>query len=158
MLWAADEVRERLAEPSLERPPGSVELEDFVSAACKAKNARLRADELALRLAAQELAHLCPSVLRPLNPAVAPRSPYEALRAVLALPVAPPGYRDDMLVCLGLSGRATDAAAVYAAVLRLVLGTLALLRPHAEGLAGDLEPELPRSLADGTLERFVEQE
>lgn len=158
VLWAADEVRWRLADPTLERPPGSVELEDFVSAVCKAKNAQLRSDELALRLAAQELATLCPSVLRPLNPPAAPRSPYEALHAVLALPVAPPGYREDMLLCLGLSGRATDAEAVYAAALRLALGTLALLRPRAEELAGEVEPELPRFLADGTLERFVEQE
>ena len=77
-------------------PPEPPELEDFVEAWGKVRNARRRGDDLAMRLAAQKMARLCPTLLRPLNPAVFPSNRREAMRAVLGLPVAPDGYRDDI--------------------------------------------------------------
>lgn len=158
LLWAADDaVRARVKRCELRHPPGGAELEDVVADLGKARHALAGGDELALRLAAQGLAGLCPSVLRLLNPEVRAGTRYEALLAALDFPVAPPGYREDMLVCLGLTGRATAPEEVYAAARRIVLGVVALLRPHANRLAPHLQPHLPRYLADGTLERYLEQ-
>lgn len=158
LLWAADEaVRARVERRELRHPPGGAELEDFVADLGKVRNALARGDELALRLAAQGLAGLCPSVLRLLNPEARAGTRYGALLAALDFPVAPPGYREDMLLCLGLTGRASAPEEVYAAARRLVLGVVALLRPHAARLAPHLQPALPRYLADGTLERYLEQ-
>ena len=158
VLWSAPEVEERLRRPVIERPPAEMELEDFLECAGKVKNARLRGDELALRLAAQGLAERCPSVLRPLNPVQRPGTRYQALVAALDLPTAPPGYRDDMLLCLGLTGHPSTMDDVYAAVLRLATCALELLRPHAARLTPELEPDLGEYLADGRLQRYLAQQ
>ena len=158
LLWADESVRDELDRPALLRPPGDPELEDFVECAGKVRNALQAGDELRLCLAAQDLARLCPSVLLPLNPATVVGTRPGALRAALSFPVSPPGYRDDMLTCLGMSGRATTAREVRDAALRLATGTLELLRPHAERLAPLLQPDLARYLADGTLQRYLEQD
>nr|MDQ3328207.1 phosphoribosyl-AMP cyclohydrolase [Chloroflexota bacterium] len=123
----------------------------------KVKNAHRRGDELALRLAAQGLAERCPSVLRPVNPAQVPGTRYEALLAALALPVAPPGYRNDMLLCLGLTGQPSTMDEVSAATFRLAHGALELLRPHAPRLTPELEPDRGTYLADGRLQRYLAQ-
>lgn len=157
VLWCAPEVEERLRRPAIERPPGGMELEDFLECAGKVKNAHRRGNELALRLAAQGLAERCPSVLRPLNPIQRPGTRYEALRAALDLPEAPPGYRDDMLLCLGLTGQPNTIDDVYAASLRLAQGALVLLRPHAPSLTPELEPDLGAYLADDSLQRYLAQ-
>jgi phosphoribosyl-AMP cyclohydrolase len=156
LLWAADAaVRARVDRPALRHPPGGVELEDLVGDLGKVRNALARGDDLALRLAAQGLAGLCPSVLRPLNPPVSAGSRTEALRLVLDFPVAPPTYREDLLLCLGLTGRAAAPEAVAAAAARLVDGVVSLARQHARLLGPELPPHLPRYLADGTLERYL---
>ncbi len=110
-----------------------------------------------MRLAVQEIAQLCPALLVPLNePANSGTGP-EALRAALDLAVAPVGYRDDMLLCLGLSGQASTVEEVLAAGERLVLGTIALLQANADTFSPLLPPYLPELLADGTLRRYLEQ-
>lgn len=53
-------------------------------------NALRGGDGLALRVAAQNLATLCPGVLRPLNEPVRVSTAYEALTTALALTVVPP--------------------------------------------------------------------
>jgi phosphoribosyl-AMP cyclohydrolase len=151
-----DAVRARVERYELDHPPGGAELEDFVADFGKVRNASLAGDELGLRLAAQGLASLCPSVLRLLNPEGRAGSRREAFLVALDFPIAPDGYREDMLVCLGLLGRATTPEEVYGAAHRLVRGAVALLRPYADRLAPHLQPYLPRYLADGTLERYLE--
>ncbi len=158
VLWAAEEAQDRLRDSALERPAGSMELEDFLECACKVKNARLSGHELALRLAAQDLARLCPSVLGWVNSPKPARNLVEALETALALPAAPSHYREDMLACLGLSGRAVPESELYERVMRLATGTLDLLSPLADELAGEVEPYLSGYLQDGTLRRYLLQE
>ncbi len=158
VLWAAEEVQDRLSDSAFGRPAGSMELEDFLECACKVKNARLSGHELALRLAAQDLARLCPSLLGRVNSPKPARHPVEALETALGLPVAPPHYREDMLACLGLSGRAVPESELYERAMRLATGTLDLLRPLADELAGEVEPYLPAYLQDGTLRRYLLQD
>jgi phosphoribosyl-AMP cyclohydrolase len=159
LMWTRDDaLRKRLARPYLPHPPANPELEDFIAGLGKVKNAHAASNELALRLAAQGMAQLCPSLLRLVNPEVRVGTRYEALLASLDFPVSPPGYREGLLVCLGLVGPATTVDEVYAAAHRLVTGVLDLLQPHARRLAPELEPDLPTYLADGTLQRYVAQD
>ncbi|MGH2347544.1 MAG: phosphoribosyl-AMP cyclohydrolase, partial [Chloroflexota bacterium] len=67
-------------------------------------------------------------------------------------------YREDMQVCLGLSGHAVPREDLRTRALRLALGILDLLTPHAAALADQLEPDLPRYLIDGTPRRYLLQE
>ena len=158
LVWTRDDTwHERLARPSLPHPPGQAELEDFIADFGKVKNAHVARNELALRLAAQGLAQRCPSLLRLVNPAVQAGTRYEALLASLDFPLAPPGYREDLLVCLGLVGRATTADEVHTAAGRLVTGVVEVLQPHAQHLGSEFEAHLPVYLADGTLRRYVAQ-
>jgi phosphoribosyl-AMP cyclohydrolase len=70
--------------------------------------------------------------------------------------VVPPGYRDDLLVCLGLAGRPTSAEEVHAAACRLATGVVELLGSHAGRFTGLPRP-LAASLADGSLRRYLAQ-
>jgi predicted nucleotidyltransferase len=150
-------LRAELDRPDRSHPGGEPELEDFIEELGKARNARLRGDELGLRLAVQEIAQLCPTLLVPLNESAQPGTRPEALKAALDLAVAPVGYRDDMLLCLGLSGTASTVDEVLAAGGRLVLGTLALLEAHADVICPHLAPHLPELLSSGLLRRYLEQ-
>lgn len=159
LLWARDEaLRRRLDRPAREHPPRAPELEDFVEAFGKVRNALLCGDEFALRLAAQTLGQLCPSLLRPINPDVCPSHRHEALLAALTFPITPEGYRDDLVLCLGLSGHASTPQGILDAARRLTEGTLALMREHAHQLQAELPPNLYGYLRDGTLERYVRQD
>ncbi len=158
LLWARDEpLRRALDHPAQQHPAGDPELEDFIEAHGKVRNALARGDELALRLAAQTLGTLCPSLLGPINPEVQSTHRHAALMAVLGFPVAPAGYRDDLLLCLGLSGRESTLDDVHGAANRLTTGTLSLLRRHAELLQSALPADLYGYLRDGTLERYIRQ-
>lgn len=155
LCWAADESwRVRLARPEVTHPAGEPEIDHFEGEAGKVANAWHSGDELALRLAAQDLAHSVLSVLQPLNPRPPVRSRRAALATVLGYDVVPDGYRDDMLTCLGLAGSG-DAAAVYAAACRLIRGTLDLLDAHESTFAA-LTPQGSAPLRDGSLRRCVE--
>lgn len=159
LLWTRDDaLRTELDDPARLHPPEYPELEDVVEAWGKVRNARRRGDDLAMRLAAQKMARLCPTLLRPLNPEALPSNRREAMRAVLGFPVAPDGYRDDLPRLFGLSGEAVPMESLNAAARRLTFATVALLREHAATLEGLLEDDLYAYLIDGTLERYIRQE
>jgi len=158
LLWLGrPSLRAELDRPWRPHPAGEPELEDFVEGLGKARNAHGRGDHLTTRLALQGVAQLCPSLLAPLNAPVDPGTRPEALVAALDLAVVPEGYREDMLRCLGLDGRASTVDEVLAAGERLVSGTLALLESHADAIAPLLAPHLPHLLGSGLLRRYLEQ-
>lgn len=158
LFWARDEtLRAQLDHPSRHHPPEPPELEDFIEAWGKVRNACTKGDDLAMRIAGQILARLCPGLLRPMNPEVFPANRREALRAALDFSVAPQGYRDDLLRCLGLPPDTVSMRDLHAAAQRLTFGTIALLREHAESLENLLEADLFAYLVDGTLERYIRQ-
>jgi phosphoribosyl-AMP cyclohydrolase len=158
LLWVADDTFAKALDRAARHfPAGEPELEDFVAGLGKVRQSHAQDDDLALRLAAQDLARLCPSVLRPLNPEVRVGTRREALLAALAFPVSPPGYPEDMRICLGLTGHATTADDVHAAAGRLVIDVLETIRPHAAQLAPLLPPDLAAALASGALQRYAAQ-
>jgi phosphoribosyl-AMP cyclohydrolase len=157
LLWATDEtLAATLDRAARHFPAGEPELEDFVAGLGKVRQAHAQGDDLALRLAAQDLARLCPSLLRPINPEIRVGTRRQALQAALAFPVSPPGYPADMRLCLGLSNRATTED-VHETARRLVLGVLETLQPHAARLAPLLPPDLAAALASGALQRYAAQ-
>ncbi|HYI25072.1 MAG TPA: nucleotidyltransferase domain-containing protein [Thermomicrobiales bacterium] len=160
LLWLGrPSLAAELDQPFRHHPAGEPELEDFIEGLGKARNAHRRGDELTLRLAVQDLASLCPSLLVPLNdPLLAiPGTRPESLRAALDFAIAPAGYRDDLLLCLGLTGLPSTPDTLMAAAERLVSGTLGLLEANADRLGPLLAPELPEQLSAGVLRRYLEQ-
>lgn len=165
VLWVRD--REDAANFPTEgilHPDGGPELEDFISDLGKVQNAFLRGDDLGVRMAAQMTARLCPTVLIVLNPGYPPSpvtSARAALDAVLALPIAPEGYRDDLLRCLGLSAAPSTPQALVDACERLVHGTIALLEAHlprpGEEAIPRFEIGLDTALANRTLRAYIHQ-
>jgi phosphoribosyl-AMP cyclohydrolase len=157
LLWATPAARERLEGRATLELAVAPQLQDLRESAAKVRNAAARGDELGLRLAAQDMALRCPALLALLNPPVLADTRRTALQAALELAVAPPGYRDDMLACLGLSGRATTAQELHDAALRLAAGIVSALRARPELVEGQVEPGLPEALADGRLLRLLAQ-
>ncbi|SBV30583.1 phosphoribosyl-AMP cyclohydrolase [Micromonospora krabiensis] len=155
LLWADAHWRRRIDLPVLCQPAGAPHLEELIATLGKVAGARAAGDHLGVRLAAGDLARLCPSVLRPANPSVRVVSRRGAFAAVLRLPVAPAGYREDMLLCLGLRPGATGQ--LWAAAVRLVAGCLPLIRPYAAEIAEAAGPDLAAALVDGRLDRYVAQ-
>lgn len=155
LLWADPHWRPRIDLPVLCQPAEPPRLEEMIAALGKAAAARVADDRLGVRLAVADLARLCPSVLRPANPSVRVFSRRAAFAAALELPVAPPNYREDMLLCLGL--RPGSVGQLWAAAVRLVAGTLPLVRPYAEEIAESGGTDLADALVDGRLERYVAQ-
>jgi phosphoribosyl-AMP cyclohydrolase len=149
--------RDRLERSELLHPAGEPELDHFLGDLGKLVNARRRGDELALRLAAQDLARSCPTLLQPLNPHPPVGSRHAALLAALDVAVAPPGYRYDLLVCLGLAGEPASAGQVHAAAARLAAGVVALLEAHTDTYAPLLSQPQATSLVDGGLRAYVAQ-
>ncbi|MGC4107786.1 MAG: nucleotidyltransferase domain-containing protein [Thermomicrobiales bacterium] len=128
------------------------------------RNALLRGDALGIRLAAQGVGRLCPTVLAVVNPGYPSEpvtSPRAALDAILAFPVAPDGYLADLLCCLGLTDGATSISEVAAAAERLVSGVIALLEDHAAWSNNADDPHyevgLDTALANRTLRAYVHQ-
>lgn len=158
LLWARDDMlRTQLDRPARMHPPEEPELEDFIEAWGKVRNALRKYDGLGARLAGQKLARLCPGLLRPLNPEVRPSNRREAMHAVLTFPVAPDGYRDDLLTCSGLSAQPGSIQDLHDAAQRLAFGTVTLLREHAESMKSLLPDDLYAYLVDGTLDRYIRQ-
>lgn len=158
LLWVRDDMlRTQLDRPARMHPPEDPELEDFIEAWGKVRNALRKYDGLGARLAGQKLARLCPGLLRPLNPDVRPSNRREAMHAVLTFPVAPEGFRDDLLVCFGLSGEPGSVQDLHDAARRLTLGTIALLREQADTMKPLLPDDLHAYLIDGTLDRSIRQ-
>ncbi|GAA2195483.1 hypothetical protein GCM10009848_63510 [Micromonospora lupini] len=155
LLWADPHWRPRIDLPVLCQPAEPPRLEELIAMLGKAAAARAAADRLGVRLAVADLARLCPSVLRPANPSVRVSSRRAAFAAALELPVAPVGYRDDMLLCLGL--RPGGTGQLWAAAVRLVTGILPLIRPYAGEIADVAGADLAEALVDGRLDRYVAQ-
>jgi hypothetical protein len=150
--WATDEARARLGEdPSLRRPAGPPELEDFFEYAVKVKRAATNGDTLGLRVWAMSLGEVAPRLLLPLNELVFVSSRREALEVALGFANAPEHWVDDLPICLGVSP--VDDEAVGVAALRLAREVLAFLREHKPDV--DPIPDLVRALSDGTLERHL---
>jgi phosphoribosyl-AMP cyclohydrolase len=158
LLWATPEAGEQLAGHITLELDGSPQLQDLLENAAKVRNAAARGDELGVRLAAQDLAGCCPALLALLNEPKTVDTRREALQAALELPIVPPNYRDDMLACLGMSGRATPSQEVHDAALRLARGVVELLRANQGVTHARVEPGLPEALADGRLLRLLTQE
>jgi len=155
LCWYADESwRERVTSAESTFPAGPPEIDHFEGYAGKVANAWHAGDELALRLAAQDLAGSVISVLQPLNPRPPVHSRRGALDTVLGYDVVPDGYRDDLLACLGLTGNST-AGGLYASACRLIRGALELLDTHMSTFV-ELSPESSAALRNGTLRRWVE--
>jgi hypothetical protein len=111
-----------------------------------------------LRLAVQEIAELAPTLLAPLSEPRFPGTRPEAISMALDLETVPDGYREDMLDCLGLSGRALTTDEALATGERLVMGTLALMEANVEVFEPLVKPRLLGLVRDGTMRRYLEQE
>lgn len=155
LLWAEEHWRDRIDLTVLCQPADEPRLEELIATLGKVAGAGAREDHLGVRLAAADLARLCPSVLRLANPTVRVVSRRAAFTAALDLPVAPPGYRDDMLLCLG--GRPGSTGQLLAAAGRLVTGTVPLVRPYADEIAAVAGADLADALVDGRLDRYLAQ-
>ena len=152
VLWATDAARRRLGDPpTVYRPAGSPELEDFVESASKAQRALAAGDGVGVRWHGHDMAAYAPTLLVPLNPPRRVTDRRDALAAALALPVAPPHYPTDLVTCLGLDCIAGQTFAV--AALRLPRELLAFLRTRRPDV--DPQPWISRYLADGSLERHL---
>ncbi len=158
LLWVARQsLAAELDRPWREHPAAEPELEDFIEELGKARNAAARGDELPMRLAVQEIAELAPTLLAPLNEPRFPCTRPEAIAMALDLETVPDCYREDMLDCLGLSGRAMTADETLAAGERLVMGTLALVEANVEVFEPLVKPRLLGLVRDGTMRRYLEQ-
>lgn len=158
LLWVARQsLAAELDRPWREHPSMEPELEDFIEGLAKARNAAARGDELSLRLAARGVAELAPTLRAPLNEPRQPRTRPEALAMALDLETVPDSYREDMLDCLGLGGRAMTADEALAAWERLVMGALALLEANVEVFEPLVKPRLLGLVRDGTMRRYLEQ-
>jgi Nucleotidyltransferase domain len=148
--WATDEARRRLGEdPSLRRPAGPPELEDFFEFCVKVKRAVAAGDAFAVRIWSNAAAELAPRLLLPLNETVHVSSRREAAELALAFSKAPEHWAEDLRICLGLV--AADDATLATSSVRLGRELLAFLREHKPDV--DPQPDLIRYLSDGTLER-----
>jgi len=152
-LWLGDR---RLAEvlgdhPLLSKPGKLPEIEDMVDAAVKMRRHARGGDELGARLEAQAAARFAAPTVCALNDPAPVTDPRSALAAVLALPIAPLGWRVDLPVAMGLAAAALDEIAE--ATVRLVTGTLRLARERNPGV--DRQPEIEHYLSDGTFERLL---
>jgi Nucleotidyltransferase domain len=153
-LWLGDR---RLAEvlgdhPVLSKPGSPPEIEDMVDATLKMRRHARGGDELSARLEAQAAARFAAPTVGALNDPEPVTDPGSALAAVLALPVAPPGWKADLPVAMGLA--TADLGEIVEATVRLVSGTLRLARERNPSV--DRQPEIEHYLIDGTFERLLE--
>jgi hypothetical protein len=157
LCWVAESWRSRLERTHLTHPAGEPEFGHFLGELGKVANAYHGNDELGLRLAAHELAVSCPSLLQPLNPSPPATSRREAIETALAVPVAPAGYRADLMTCLGLSGLPTTVEDIYAAATRLASGVVDLLESNAAAYAGLPHADWVSWVRDGSLRAYLNQ-
>ena len=151
-LWATEAARAALGDPpSVERPPAAPALDDLVENVVKVESRWRRGDEIGVRLDARVVGQVVPPLLATLNEPRVVRTEREAVAEALAFAVAPGGYADALVTCLGL--RAAAARDVVEASRALGLGMLALLRERKPD--ADPRPDVASLLADGSLERHV---
>jgi predicted nucleotidyltransferase len=154
-LWRGDRRLTELLgdQPVLSKPGAPPEIEDMVDAAVKMRRHARGGDELGARLEAQAAARFATPTVCALNDPRPVADPRSALAAVLALPVAPPGWQTCLPVAMGLTTAA--AAEVVETTTGLVSATLRLVRERNPGI--DRQPEIERYLTDGTLEGLLRQ-
>jgi phosphoribosyl-AMP cyclohydrolase len=152
-LWPGDgHLLNTLGDNPVVRKPGAApEVEDMVDALLKARSAAVTGDPIGLRLAAQDAVRFAAPCVAALNTPERARDPRSALTTILGLPVAPVGWSDDVVTCLGLSSRSDQDVA--AAGERLVRGVLRLLRETDPYV--DPQPDIARYLIDGTFEKIL---
>lgn len=151
-LWGAEGIEATLGDPpDICCPAASPELEDFVEGAMKTRKALTAGDLMGARWHAHAMAVLAPTLLLSLNQERRVTDRRDALDAALSLPVAPPGYRRDLTICLGL--QSSNNTTFAAAARHLPAAMLPFLREHAPEV--DPQPWIARYLADGTLERHL---
>lgn len=144
---------EAVAPPPYHHPPCRSSLQDLVEYACKAARAHRSGDRVAMALFTRDLAREAAALLRQLNPGVVVSHPADALRAVLEFSVAPPGYRRNMEVLVGVRAPASQAELANAAG-SLALGVVDLLSQHLPHIETG-RPDLREHLEDGTLRRYL---
>lgn len=158
LLWCRDPARRpSLDRPLREHPPEAVELEDLIEGYRKVRNAHVAGDVITMRLAAQDMAALCPRALRPINEPVCPGTRAEALAAGAGFAVAPVGYHDDLFMALGLAERQPSPDELVGITRRLALGILDLMLAHIDAYAGELGPDLLPALRTGQLHALVRE-
>lgn len=152
-LWRGDRrLTELLGDnPVLSKPGSLPEIEDMVDAAVKTRRHARGGDELGARLEAQAAARFAAPTVCALNDPKPVTDPHSALAAVVALPIAPPGWKIDLPVAMGLTTAPLDE--IVRATIRLASGTLRLARERNPVV--DRQPEIERYLIDGTLERLL---
>lgn len=138
--------------PDVLRPASPPSLEDFIEYIQKVRRAAKRGDENYARWHARDAAVLAPGLLIPLNPAMLVSDPPEALDAALNLRISPDGYRENMLVALGLEPR--DTQGVEKATFDLAKSLIEFLKERKPNV--DPTPDLSKYLLDGTLESYLD--
>ena len=154
LLWAMPAAAHALTGRVTRVRRGAPQLQDLLEAFAKVRNAMRRGDALGVALAAQGVALRVPALLALVHPVAPVHTPREALATALALPGGP-GYRDDLVCCLGLAEGPADAVARAAAAQRLAQLTITMLAPHAAAIADSLEAGLALALHDGTVHQLV---
>ena len=157
LLWAAPEVAARLPARLDTYYALSPQLQDMLECVGKLRNAYALGDELGVRLAAQGMGQRCPALLAAISPVAVVQTPLEALRTALEMDVTIQSYREDLLICLGLSGQTSSIDDIHTTGMRLASAVLEALRPHAQQLAAQFEPDLPSYLAEGLVMRLLTQ-
>ena len=158
LLWAKDAATTALLDrPWRESPAADPEIEDFIEGYGKVLNALGRNDALGMRQAAQNMARLAPTLLRLVNADVWPGTRREALDAALDFAVAPEGYRDAMLRCLGLSEEACSPEELAAAARLLAEEVIRTVREHGRYDSDYPEGDPTGLLANGMVEAYLSQ-
>lgn len=151
-VWATAEARRVLGDPpSNHHLLAQSSLEDLVESISKLRRAYTAGDAVTVRWRAHTAARETPGLLRDLNPPQLVHNSTEALKAALALPVAPPHYAADFPRAFGLSSADDDAVA--AAALRLARELLAFLRERNP--EADPQPGVADALRDGAFEHHL---
>jgi phosphoribosyl-AMP cyclohydrolase len=159
LRWVVDEIwRAQVERSRIVHPAAEPELEHLLDALAKVANAHDRGDDLGVRLAAHDLGCELPALLAPVNPDHPPvRSRRAALAAVLAFEVVPPGYAEDLPVCLGLAATSPTTGEVRQAAGRLAGGIVDLLAANRTTFSGLVPERLLAHVDDGSLGRYVGQ-
>ncbi len=151
-LWT-DPSRPDLVLHALTHPAGEPLLEEAIEDLSKISSALTRGNETGVLVAAGDLAHEVPTLLRLANPPRVVEHRLGAWDAALTMPKTPSGYREHLARCLGWTEASVRERALSA--YRLLAGSLPLIRPYADAL--NATGDLADALRDGRLDRYVAQ-
>jgi phosphoribosyl-AMP cyclohydrolase len=131
-----------------------LELETMVEEVAKVRNAVAADDYLAAARAAWETADQAWKVLLRCTDPWPLRSQREGVERMLRLGEAIPRYRENLLICLGLTPDPRPLDALSRAALQLAEGIVAWLEPRLNDLD---QPAVTELLADGKLAAYLRQ-